>query len=371
MKTEFDSMRCVLILLTIAQLIACGGGADDVSVAAPSCDPTPSPVKWTQEIGTGPWRARDSAAELIFNGRMWLMGGWFDSYQPTPQDVWSSADGLSWQLVAAPAPWTHGDLAAAVNHQGRMWLLGGWGGGRLPGASASNEVWASADGANWQYVTRAAWSPRVGAAAVEFKNRIWVLGGVDNYYYGDATSLHNDVWSSSDGVNWAEELHHAPWRARAYHGAFVFDNKLWVVGGGNYTPGYLALNDVWSSDDGINWHEETSAAPWAARIWFSTAVYRGYMWVIGGWSNDPYTNWGDTWYSRDGRTWTRLQSTTNWQARHEHSTYVFDDRLWVVGGFAAPLTNDAWSLQLPADWVGGCPLAAKQGNHGTHSRVHS
>lgn len=197
------------------------------------------------------------------------------------------------------------------------------------------------------------------------------MGGVDTYYYGDATSLRNDVWSSSDGVNWTQELANAPWLARAYHNAFVFNDRLWVIGGGNYQPNYFAMNDVWSTADGVNWQEETGSAPWGPRIWFSTAVYRGYMWVLGGWSNNPYLNRGDIWYSRDGRSWTQLVTSLSWSARHEHSTFVFNDRLWVAGGFAAPLINDVWSLQLPADWVGGCPASTSTVSQSTGShQVH-
>ena len=44
--------------------------------------------------------------------------------------------------------------------QGSMWLMGGWFNGRLKGHSASNEVWSSADGANWEQVAKeAGWSP--------------------------------------------------------------------------------------------------------------------------------------------------------------------------------------------------------------------
>lgn len=339
----------------VIPLLLAGCGEGDSLPDTASCVASPASVEWTQETAAAPWNVRDSAGEMVFGNRMWIMGGWFNSFQPTPRDIWASADGRDWQLVTPKAGWTSGDLAAAVSYNGRMWLLGGWSGGRLPEAKASNEVWASDDGARWTLVSTAPWSARLGAAAVGFRGRLWLLGGVENYYFGDRRSLKNDIWSSPDGVHWTQAVANAPWAPRAYHTAFVFDDRLWVIGGGNYTPEYVGLNDVWSSSDGVHWTQVSAATPWHPRIWFSSAVYRGFMWVIGGWSGEPYKNWDDVWYSKDGLHWMQLESTMSWEGRHEHSAYVFDDRLWVAGGFTDPrASNDVWSLRLPTDWIPGC-----------------
>jgi hypothetical protein len=111
----------------------------------------------------------------------------------------------------------------------RMWLMGGWYNGRLPSHEASREVWSSSDGATWDRVTASAgWCPRIAAGAVVFQGRMWILGGTEDYYFGDETSLKNDVWSSADGKNWTQETPSAPWSPRAYHAAVVHDGKLWV-----------------------------------------------------------------------------------------------------------------------------------------------
>ena len=52
-----------------------------------------------------------------------------------------------------------------------------------------------------------------------------------------------------------------PWSPRAYHAAVVHDGKIWVLGGGNYVPKYHALNDVWSSSDGVHWERVDRARP--------------------------------------------------------------------------------------------------------------
>jgi hypothetical protein len=120
----------------------------------------------------------------------------------------------------------------------------------------------------------------------------------------------------------ALETAKAAWSPRAYHQAVVLNDKIYVLGGGNYVPSYHAKNDVWSSSDGVNWTCETESAPWGPRLWFSAAVYRGRIWVVGGWSKEK-DNFGDVWHSADGKNWQRLDTKTGWKARHEHSSVRF------------------------------------------------
>ena len=278
-------------------------------------DSGPDWVKVTADAG---WRTRDSSGELVYKDKLWLFGGWFDSFQAPPRDVWSSGDGKAWTLVEKEAPWKYSDLPMTLTFGDRMWFMGGWTNGRLAGHGATNEVWSSTDGATWELASKAGWSPRIAAAVVEFKGRIWMLGGTENYYFGDEQSLKNDVWSSADGKEWKLETADAGWSPRAYHQAAVLNGKLYVFGGGNYVPKYHAVNDVWSSSDGKTWERVTEQAGWSPRLWFSSVVYRDRMWVLGGWSNGPSKNWGDVWHSRDGKEWTQLKSNVIWKERHEN-----------------------------------------------------
>ena len=307
-----------------------------------------SEVDWVLETKAAGWQPRDSQGECVFHDRLWIMGGWFNSREAPPRDVWSSPDGRTWSVVTTCAPWIHSDLAMTLVFKDRMWMMGGWYNGRLPGHSASHRVWCSTNGADWQSVTNAAgWSPRLASALVEFRGRMWILGGTEDYYFGNDQSLKNDVWSSADGKEWRQETAQAAWSPRAYHQAVVLNDKIYLLGGGNYVPAYQAKNDVWSSSDGVDWTCETAAAPWPPRLWFSSVVYRGRLWVLGGWCKET-DNHGDVWSSADGRTWQRLETPTCWKSRHEHSAFVFHDKLWVAGGHARPLSSEVWSLHLPA-----------------------
>jgi len=309
---------------------------------------TASWVKVTDQAG---WRPRDSQGEVVYKGKMWIFGGWFGSYVPAPRDVWSSSDGRNWELVTDTAGWKSSDIPMTLVFRDRMWFMGGWYNGRLPGHAASSEVWWSTDGVEWERAEDAGWSPRMGAGAVVFKNRMWILGGTEDYLFAeDGTRLKNDVWCSSDGRAWEKVTGNAGWSPRALHQAVVFGDRIWVLGGGNYKPTLQVLNDAWYSEDGVNWTRALEQAPWKPRIWFSAAVYRDRMWVLGG-STHGNKLIVDIWYSKDGTRWSELKSRLTWTARHEHSTFVFKDRIWVAGGFdVVRLNSEVWSLDVPKNW---------------------
>lgn len=308
-----------------------------------------SAAHWEKVADSVAWKARDSQGEVVYDGYMWIFGGWESSYEAPPRDVWKSADGQNWELVTGEAPWKHSDLPMSISFKDKMWMMGGWFNGRLEDRSASNAVWSSVDGKSWKLETgNAGWSPRCAAAILEFDNKMWILGGTEQYYYGGDSALLNDVWYSEDGKTWYLATAAAPWPPRAFHQAVAMNGRMYVMGGGNYDPEYFGYHDVWSSVDGIHWREETAAAPWHERIWFSSVVWRNHMWVIGGWSGNPYKNWPDAWYSKDGKNWRLLRTEgSSWMERHEHSAFVFKDKLWIAGGMTPPLVNDVWKL----DWT--------------------
>ena len=309
----------------------------------------PGPA-WKRLADKAPWLSRDSAGELVFAGRMWLIGGF------TPglvKDVWSSRDGVDWTRVGEIAASRSGvDIPLAFVFKGKMWV-----------SDADGVLYASADGADWTVVTdKAPWRGRGAAGGVTFHDRLWVLGGA-----GDGR-FFNDVWSSADGLNWTLEVEDAPWSKRTLHNTpLVLDDKMWIIGGaatGDYYP-FRTYNDVWCSSDGRNWQRATDDAPWPGRTWGSTVVYRGRLWLLGGFRSEPtWENLGDVWYSADGAEWHELTfpatcrhsgdnnvpvvvGRSTWAPRHEMSALVLDDRLYVAGGMVWPLMNDVWCLEIP------------------------
>lgn len=108
--------------------------------------------------------------------------------------------------------------------------------------------------------TQADWPSRSRFTPVTFNDRIWVICG------GDASDTWpmamNDAWSSLDGVSWTEETAGSDrpiGLGRKSHGVTVFDSRLWVIGGLLDSYGYPS-QEIWNSSDGANWELAGTAA---------------------------------------------------------------------------------------------------------------
>jgi hypothetical protein len=207
---------------------------------------------WTELASNVPWGNRVLFYTLVFKNKLWVMGGQTLQLDDCPgpaaptqiyNDVWTSSDGANWSKVAAAseASWApRGVICGAVVFNGRMWLIGGgvYGTSSTPDV-AYNDVWNSADGVNWsRVIDHAPWDPRIYHDITVFDGHMWVLGG----NAGNGGGNLDDVWYSSDGVHW-KQLPNTPWLARHAASVAVLNGTLWLTGGTAYSG---SQNDVWS-----------------------------------------------------------------------------------------------------------------------------
>ncbi|NLJ34731.1 MAG: hypothetical protein GX358_00645 [candidate division WS1 bacterium] len=282
----------------------------------------------TEEAAFSP---RDTAEPLVYDGKMWISNGYYHGNILT-RDLWSSTDGVTWTSVNEDTPYT--GYSEMVAYDGKMWAIKGG-------------VWTSTDGIEWtEVLEEAPFGVRAYGETVVFQDKIWQLGSGAG------------VWNTTDGVNWTRVLDDAPYSKRSACAVGVHDGKLWLCGGRVGVPndppekGYESVttyNDVWCSEDGVNWTRVLEHAPWSPRMWFVAETYRGYLWIFGGYDNVNNQNLGDVWYTKDGVTWYEFVSDPQWAARHEPTTYVYDDSLWMVAGNTWPVVNDVWRLTLPQE----------------------
>ncbi|MEM0932455.1 MAG: kelch repeat-containing protein [Bacteroidota bacterium] len=187
--------------------------------------------------------------------------------------------------------------------------------------------------------------PRYLFAASVFQNKVWVIGGLvpDD---GD-TNRANDIWSSQDGINWTLEVEEAPFSPRFGLKSIVFQEKLWVIGGFDRED---TRNDVWSSVDGINWTLEVEEANFPGLRSHELVVFNDRLWIIAG--VNGFMLQRKIWSSSNGINWVEEVAETPFTSRTTAST-VFDNRMWVISGSQVTSSDlsDVWSSTNGVDWT--------------------
>lgn len=297
----------------------------------------------------------DGRGALVFNNKMWLLGGWNPADTAnypriTSNDIWSSGDGLTWALEKAntydanwdPAvDWEGRHTAGYAVYDGALWVLGG----DANQGHYQNDVWNSTNGMDWTKIdNHVPWDDRVLHHTVTFQDKIWVMGGQSMPVFIQGPDVfYRDIWNTTDGTNWTQVIPVEPyWSARGLIcGQAVFNNRIWILGGGRYdtpTKPREYYNDVWSSADGVNWDLHTTDAPWDPRLYHYVLTFDNRLWVIEGYQAPLEMN--DVWYSDDGENWYSLPFVP-FNPRHASSVFSFSNAMWYVSG----LESWVWKLE--------------------------
>ncbi|MES2416449.1 MAG: kelch repeat-containing protein [Patescibacteria group bacterium] len=295
-------------------------------------------------LSTTKWSPRKyfGSNTVYFNNKIWVIGGVGSSNASGVSEVWSSPDGISWNLVTNTAPKACDHNVVVFNN--KMWMISStgnqtqnnWYCGNTPLYPTQSQIYYSSDGISWTATNISPWGYLDYSSAVVFQNKIWVMGGIGyNSIYSRKT-----IWSSPDGITWTHVdtnptlagIQDAPWEARDSHTSLVFNNKIWIFGGrganGSIYNGVLN-NDIWSSPDGINWTLVLSNPPWSTQYQYvggpsfkgslfghSSFVLNGKMFIVHGEEPSQSCNisgctglYGQIWSSPDGINWTKVIPT--------------------------------------------------------------
>lgn len=285
-------------------------------------------------LTTAPWAARSAHTAVVFNNRIWVFGGFTTG--SSFSDIWSSDDGVNWQLHSSSAPWGIRQEMGTVVMDGKLYVMGG-----LRAGAVYNDVWVSENGTDWTQLTPAApWTARSGFGCVSANNGIYVIGG----YNGITTD--GQVWFSANGADWTQTTSNLPGRSR--FGCLVLNNVIYVIGGSPAGTSASTSNTVFSSTDGgYTWNTLTTAAFVSARQRMACCVYANKLWAIGGATSAP-ANLTDVYSSSDGVTWTQNYS----------SGFSGGFNLAAAVSFSTPITTS--TFRYPSIWILGGDFGAGQ-----------
>jgi N-acetylneuraminic acid mutarotase len=349
--------RLVVVALVAISTVACGGQvrgstpASSLGASCPSSGPVPSVGCWQQILppGSGGFPAAPDSRDtprwrpglypltlkphLAFADTLWMIG---------QTRAYSSPDGLTW-TEHEKTDWGERIYEATVYFKGRLWTYGGL---AYQSRTFLNDIWSSSDGVAWTNLGTAAWPARGGHTVVVYQDRLWLFGGANHIASDRSTDgFLNDVWVSDDGVDWTPVTEAASWSPRDKPGVVVFNDQLYLLGGQNTA-------DVWRSSNGRDWSRLMTEADWRPRHDAARIVFGGTLWVFGGWIDRSTNAVNDVWYSRDGLSWQRQADHAPWAPRGPAATVVFHDRIWMYSGkhtgFDDNWGGDLWQMTAPA-----------------------
>jgi len=240
----------------------------------------------------------------------------------------------AWSELTNNAAWSPRQFAGYTVFNDAMYILGG---AALDNVTVpqKNDVWYSTNGADWLPATQnAAWSPRRRLTSIIYDNKMWVIGGINQYGI-----YQKDVWYSANGIDWTCATGNAAWgdpanfssgSGRITQGFLSYNGYMWVITG--QVQGVGPVNDVWRSTDGIDWEAVTRNADFAGRSGFAAWVYNNYMWIAGG-AGSAGAQVNNAWYSDNGITWTNAGTIAYTKGMWEHlGSAIFLNHMWLLFG---------------------------------------
>jgi len=185
---------------------------------------------WQRITASAPFSKRGGHSCAVFRGRIYLTGG----IDRAGAEVWHTSDGIHWVRDTADAGFGIRGAHSSVVFKNRLWVIGGMNVDSSNRFTPLSDVWSSADGVTWE---RMAENPRsfggAGTSAAVYDGRIWVIGGFRK---------SGTVYYSANGTDWSQAELSADFGERVCHETVVFRERLWIAGG---YDGRAHRDDLW------------------------------------------------------------------------------------------------------------------------------
>ena len=374
---------------------------------------------WYRATGTADFGGRAGHRAVSFNGYMWVIGGFNGDTTGTgfKSDVWRSTDGATWTCIKTDAGFTGRVGFSLLVFNGKLWVIGGYyctyssapsTYGQIMGEYYNSEVWSSDDGITWNLVTNSASQPRWYQAYTVHNGKMWIMGGEYSTNQGlglvpsadgDETTLSyptplTNHWaqvhdSTQDGDTTRvstegaaegtyRDLYNIPDHGSAVgtiknlrifwmlkrsgtganaRGAIKTNGTVYETSNLNPVVGsYRGYNHIWTTnpDTGLAW---TWTEIDNLQVGVTLVSHNGYAALDDAYCTQiaifidyddtslPYLSgyYNDTWSSSDGLVWTEESFNDEVKPRGGHSMVSFEDKLLVLPGLGlGDYISDIW-----------------------------
>jgi hypothetical protein len=243
----------------------------------------------------------------------------------------------------------------SVVANGYVYAIGGY--GTDGGSGAKSTVYyakLNADGSTgtWQTNANALPAERDSPSSVVANGYVYAIGGNGAGYVTASTVYYAKLNADGSTGTWQTNANALP-NVRYGHTSVVANGYVYVIGGrdgaSQPTVYYAKLNADGSTGA---WSTNANALP-DARVYHSSVVANGYVYVIGGWGGDANAQ-STVYYAKlnaDGSTGTWQTNANALPDTHaDHSSVVANGYIYVIGGFnGSNMQSTVYYAKLNAD----------------------
>ena len=279
---------------------------------------------WTKLLDSADWRKNYNFQMFSNRDTVWTFH---------PDGNWFSTNGTSW--TKSELTNSIFNLAFLDYVQFGESVLGlGHFEGNIERFQFKPEIYQTTDFRNWTILSNKSNLPaRFFYHPFVFNNKIWIIGGEDkNRKYGD-------IWNSTDAVTWTKQKDNLPFGNRSGSQVVTLNGQL-----------YLLDNDVWTSPDGLNWQKLTDEIVQGEQIFgYSAVVFDNKIWLLGCNRNGQFSS--QVLFSSDGKKWESQNAP--WLPRGGIAATVHKNKIYMTGGKYGGTPNhpdfrydnDVWVLE--------------------------
>lgn len=264
---------------------------------------------------------------VVFKDKLWMIAGsdTDDQYRfLLKKDIWSSEDGLQWQLETSTPAFSARRLHKVVAANGKLWLQGN---DTDPNDNRRDKsMWSSSDGIQW---TNQGYAPLAGrqSALASFKGKSGDTTQPDlllSYSFGTVRYYDsNGRWQEAQYLYGGDLGNAAPKEMRFAQVGKGEDARMLLLA---MDDGSNDVTNAFISADGKTW-QHLDNSQYRARDDASLVAFNHQFLLLGG--RGYYTGIE---HSHDGINWRTGGSDTSVVGRHSAATAVFNDQLIMAGG---------------------------------------
>jgi hypothetical protein len=279
---------------------------------------------WTKLLDSAEWKKNYNFQMFSINDTLWTFH---------PDGTWHSTDGKKWTKSVLTNPIYNLAFLDYVYFKGSVYGLGYFK-GNFDEFTFKPEIYKTNDFKSWTIISKSSNLPkRFFYHPFVFNNKIWIIGGEDK------NTKYSDIWNSEDGINWIIQKENLPFGERSGSQIVILNNTL-----------YLLDNDVWTSADGLNWQKVIDEIVKDEQLFgYSAQVFDNKIWLLGCNRNGQFSS--QVLFSSDGKNW--HTNTAPWLPRGGIAATVHKGKIYLTGGKYGGTPNhpdfrydnDVWTLE--------------------------